>query len=168
MRAAAAKQQRAPADDGVSHNALETTTSQQAPAEQSILEVCGSPEEGARFRETALDALVEAVPRYLTLRQALEYLRERGYPVAFSTLRRLCMPSRGGGPPVAGRWGQRLLFVPADLLSWAERRVHARPAKGPASLVLTTKAPHVEQPSARSNRRKCGEGCAGLRPSSRA
>jgi hypothetical protein len=43
--------------------------------------------------------------RYLTLREAPHYLREHGYPVSFSTLRKMCLPSRGEGPPVAGRWG---------------------------------------------------------------
>jgi hypothetical protein len=35
--------------------------------------------------------------RYLTLREAPHYLREHGYPVSFSTLRKMCLPSRGEG-----------------------------------------------------------------------
>jgi hypothetical protein len=88
--------------------------------------------------------------RYLTLREAPHYLREHGYPVSFSALRKMCLPSRGEGPPVAGRWGQRLLFAPNALLEWAERRVKAalhHPEIGGAS----GKSP-VEQPHQRFKR----------------
>ena len=90
-------------------------------------------------------------PRYLTLREAPNYLREHGYPVSFSALRKMCLPSRGEGPPVAGRWGQRSLFAPNALLAWAERRakaaLHHSKLRG-----APEKSPLVEQPRPKRRR----------------
>ena len=62
----------------------------------------------------------------ITRRQLGRFLRDHGYPVGDSTLDKLCMPSSGQGPPVAGWWGRRPPYDPADALAWAEARM--RPA----------------------------------------
>jgi len=59
---------------------------------------------------------------YLTRRQLVEFLTERGYPISFSTLSKLCMPSRDEGPPLVGRWGSRDFYDPAQALAWARSR----------------------------------------------
>jgi hypothetical protein len=62
------------------------------------------------------------VERYLTKRQVVEFLNERGYPISLSTLRKLTMPSRGEGPPPVGRWAGRDLFEANEVLAWAKAR----------------------------------------------
>jgi hypothetical protein len=46
-----------------------------------------------------------AIERYLTRREAVELLQEHGYPISYSTLTKLSMPSRGEGPISEGCWG---------------------------------------------------------------
>jgi hypothetical protein len=60
--------------------------------------------------------------RYLTRRELAEFLTERGYPISYSTLLKLAMPSRNEGPPAAGFWGNKALYEPAKALAWAKRR----------------------------------------------
>jgi hypothetical protein len=59
---------------------------------------------------------------YLTRRQLAEFLTDRGYKTSKSTLDKLCMPSRGEGPPAAGFWGNRALYDPNKALAWAKNR----------------------------------------------
>jgi hypothetical protein len=61
----------------------------------------------------------------LTRRELVEYLRANGYPISFSTLNRLCAPSCGAGPPMAGTWGGRAFYDPARALAWARLRFGA-------------------------------------------
>jgi hypothetical protein len=63
--------------------------------------------------------------KYLTRRQAAEFLRERGFPISLSHLNKLAHVHQG--PPVAGYWGRYGLYEPAVLLEWAALRV--RPAE---------------------------------------
>lgn len=64
--------------------------------------------------------------KFLTREQAAAFLREEiGIPIEFSTLEKLCALRQG--PPVAARWGRRVLYLPADLEAWARKRV--RPTK---------------------------------------
>jgi hypothetical protein len=42
-----------------------------------------------------------------TRKQLAARLRELGYPLGDSTFDKLCMPSVGLGPPIAGYWGKR-------------------------------------------------------------
>ena len=58
----------------------------------------------------------------LTRSELGAFLRASGYPIGESTLHKLCMPSRGEGPPVAKLWGKRPLYKPEDALAWAEAR----------------------------------------------
>jgi hypothetical protein len=79
----------------------------------------------------------------LTRQELVEYLRSNGYPISFSTLNRLCAPSCGAGPPMAGTWGGRAFYDAVRALKWAHsrfgvnelRRSRRRPAHGPAERV---------------------------------
>jgi hypothetical protein len=64
--------------------------------------------------------------RYRTRREAVAYLRSRGYPLSFSTLAKLC--ALGKGPTPAGWWGSRPLYMEEGLNSWAEARCRHRPS----------------------------------------
>lgn len=61
-------------------------------------------------------------PRFMTREQLREFLRERGYPIGFSTFVKLCSPSKGEGPPIAKMWGKRPLYTETGGLSWAQSR----------------------------------------------
>jgi hypothetical protein len=103
----------------------------------------------------------------MTRREAAAFLRERGFPIGNGTLDKLCMPTSGEGPPVAGWWGRRPLYDAADVLAWAEKRI--RPARQcPSTLRPPTQRAgeevSQEQPDDRQRRgtasvgRKNGEG----------
>src|SRR5258708_29213131 len=49
-----------------------------------------------------------------------EFLTERGYVIAKSTINKLIMDGRG--PPIAGMWGNRHTFRPSTALAWARDR----------------------------------------------
>src|SRR5437868_8778257 len=57
--------------------------------------------------------------RYLGRAEAAEFLTERGYKTAPSTLAKKAVV--GGGPPFVS-WGRKPLYDPATLLEWAQRR----------------------------------------------
>jgi len=61
--------------------------------------------------------------RFLTRRQLVAFLNERGYPASLSTIAKLSMPSRGEGPPSEGFWGNRVLYGPDKALRWARARL---------------------------------------------
>lgn len=58
----------------------------------------------------------------LTIEQAGELLRSRGYPIKTGHLSFLCRPSIDKGPPSCGRWGGVKLFKTEAVLAWAEKR----------------------------------------------
>jgi len=58
--------------------------------------------------------------RYLVFSQLSDFLADNGYAIATETLRKWCLPSRGVGPPVAGRWHRERYFEPAAVLAWAQ------------------------------------------------
>jgi hypothetical protein len=60
--------------------------------------------------------------QYVTRRQAVALLNDRGFPISESTLAKLCMPSRNEGPPAAGRFGNRDVYEPEAVLGWARAR----------------------------------------------
>jgi len=62
------------------------------------------------------------IEKYLTRRQLVYFLNDHGYPLSFSTLSKLCMPSRNEGPPSVGRWANRDLYEPSKALAWAKAR----------------------------------------------
>jgi hypothetical protein len=61
--------------------------------------------------------------KLLTRRALAEFLTERGFPISYSTLKIMAMPSRGGGPPAEAAWGNRLLYDPNKALKWAKARL---------------------------------------------
>jgi hypothetical protein len=63
--------------------------------------------------------------RYLTRRELAEFLTRRGFPISYSTLLKMSMPSRDDGPPAAGYWGNRALFDGERAITWARRRFRA-------------------------------------------
>ena len=67
--------------------------------------------------------------RFLTRRQLVEFLRERGFPISLSTLAKLSMPSRNEGPKPAGVWGNKALYHPDAALRWARSRFRAAPGE---------------------------------------
>ncbi len=66
-------------------------------------------------------------PKRLTRKQLVLLLQEYGYPIAKSTLDKLCMPAINEGPPVAAWWGRRPLYDPEEALAWAEARARPHP-----------------------------------------
>lgn len=63
--------------------------------------------------------MTELPLRRLTRREAAEFLKASGFPVAIATLAKYA--SVGGGP-VFTSFGRRPLYTPTDLLSWAQER----------------------------------------------
>jgi hypothetical protein len=51
------------------------------------------------------------------------FLNSEGFPLGESTLEKLCMPSRGEGPPIECFWGNRPLYRPDRGLDWAKSRL---------------------------------------------
>jgi len=72
----------------------------------------------------------EAIPSRLTRQQAAHFLTARGFPISQRYLEKLCVPSGGQGPRADTWFGNRALYLPADLLSWAEAR--CRPGQSAA------------------------------------
>lgn len=64
--------------------------------------------------------------RYLTRRDLAIFLTERGFPISYSTLLKLAMPSRAEGPPAVGFWGNRALYDPEKALAWAKKRFRTK------------------------------------------
>jgi hypothetical protein len=62
---------------------------------------------------------------YLTRRALVEYLRANGYPISLQSLNRLCAPRRAQGPPMAGVWGGKAFYAPAQAIEWARARFSA-------------------------------------------
>jgi len=65
--------------------------------------------------------------KLLTRRQVAEFLtNEAGYPIAFTQLQKLSMPSRGEGPPIECWFNGRPLYRPSRALEWAHSRSQRR------------------------------------------
>jgi hypothetical protein len=62
-------------------------------------------------------------PPRMTRKQLTEFLKGHGFPIALSTLEKLCSPAIGQGPPIAAP-----LYEPAPSIAWAEGRL--RPTRG--------------------------------------
>jgi hypothetical protein len=65
--------------------------------------------------------------KYLTRKQAAQFLTEEGFPIAVSTL--ASMASRGGGPAYQ-LFNSKAMYEPRKLLEWATR-VMKYPCHGP-------------------------------------
>ncbi len=72
----------------------------------------------------------------MTRFQVLEFVRdELGIPLSLTTLEKMCMPSVGKGPPVAGMWSRRPLYDREAVRAWAlelARAPHRLSRPGPA------------------------------------
>ena len=63
--------------------------------------------------------MVQDSERLLGRKDAAQYLTERGFKTAVATLAKLACV--GGGPRFRS-FGRKPLYLPADLLAWAEER----------------------------------------------
>jgi hypothetical protein len=52
-----------------------------------------------------------------------EFLTERGFPTAKSTISKACSPAIGTGPPIHAYWGRLPAFIPSVALAWARARL---------------------------------------------
>jgi hypothetical protein len=68
-----------------------------------------------------MDALESSAAR-LTRQQAAEFLTARGFPISKRYLEKLSCPSGGQGPRIDLWFGGRALYLPSDLLAWAQSR----------------------------------------------
>jgi hypothetical protein len=59
-------------------------------------------------------------PRHLSRTEAAEFLTANGYPVAKTTLQKYATV---GGGPIYRKFGRRVVYLPENLLSWAESRL---------------------------------------------
>ena len=59
---------------------------------------------------------------YLSRSEAADFLKERGLPIAKTTLQKYA--TIGGGPRYQ-RFGNRALYTEDNLLAWAEKRMSA-------------------------------------------
>lgn len=60
--------------------------------------------------------------RYLSRKEAAEYLAERGLRISHTTLQKFATV---GGGPTYRRFGSRAVYTPADLDAWAESKLSA-------------------------------------------
>ena len=63
----------------------------------------------------------DTAPR-LTRAQAAQFLAERGFPISRRYFCKLCLPGNGQGPRVDAWFNSKALYLPADVLEWAEAR----------------------------------------------
>jgi hypothetical protein len=68
--------------------------------------------------------------RPLTRREAAQFLTSHGFRISYATLAKLCSPAISEGPVSCGRWGRDSLYVPSDLLAWAQNRLQSPRAVG--------------------------------------
>jgi len=87
------------------------------------------------FVASAVAAAAVERPRYYTRREAVEYLRSRGFPITASTMTKKC--ALGLGPRAAARWSQRHLYLAEDLDAWAESFIQPLPANSVAAAPAT-------------------------------
>jgi hypothetical protein len=62
----------------------------------------------------------------LTRRELAEHLSANSYLISVGTLDRLCAPSCGEGPPLAGVWGGKAFYDARRALVWARVRFGTR------------------------------------------
>ena len=62
---------------------------------------------------------------YLTRRELVEHFDANDYPISLHSLNRLCAPTCGEGPPLAGVWGGKGFYDPGRALAWARPRFGA-------------------------------------------
>jgi hypothetical protein len=65
--------------------------------------------------------------RFMTRKQALQFLHEHSFPISEAYFNKICLPSRKAGPPVARWWGGKPLYDPDATLAWAESRCSSAP-----------------------------------------
>jgi hypothetical protein len=62
---------------------------------------------------------------YYTLKQAADFLTDRGFPITPRYLGKIAVPSIGIGPKPDRRFGGRCLYLGSTLLAWAQARSEA-------------------------------------------
>ena len=67
---------------------------------------------------------------YLSRREAAEYLTQRGLKFSSNTLMKIA--TTGGGPRYA-RWGNRAVYLQADLDSWVAGKLKVRASTSEAA-----------------------------------
>jgi hypothetical protein len=77
--------------------------------------------------------------RVLTREAAAAFLLAKGYPI---TLKRLAKLAHEGGGPKYRRWGNRAIYLPAELLCWAQARATA-PRAHTSAHDVTAEQPNV-------------------------
>jgi hypothetical protein len=86
----------------------------------------------------ATEAHPERLPELLTRAAAVAYLRDvAGYPISKSFLAKAAV--YGDGPPFQS-FGRRVVYAPADLRAWAERRSRRRTSTSDPGLPARSKA----------------------------
>jgi hypothetical protein len=79
----------------------------------------------ALLSHVAASSQAKPADALLTRREAARFITEElGYPVAFSTLTKLC--AIGEGPPVARQGGRRPLYSRQGVRNWVEARAKSR------------------------------------------
>ena len=63
--------------------------------------------------------------KFLTRRQLVVFLNEMGLPIGWGQINQLIW--RGQGPPIAGRWGNKDVFLPREVKAWALGRLSKKP-----------------------------------------
>jgi hypothetical protein len=74
------------------------------------------------------DEIARMMQRKVTRRELVPIFHENGYPISFSRLNKLSMPSCGEGPPVDGWWGRLAIYDPHRALRWARERYRSATA----------------------------------------
>jgi hypothetical protein len=62
---------------------------------------------------------------YYTLKQAADFLTDRGFPITPRYLGKIAAPGSGIGPSPDRRFGGRCLYLGSTLLAWAKARSDA-------------------------------------------
>jgi hypothetical protein len=62
---------------------------------------------------------------FLTRRQLVRFLNQRGFSISFSSIAKYCAPARGEGPPTAGVWARHRLYDREEALEWARKRLRS-------------------------------------------
>jgi hypothetical protein len=74
------------------------------------------------------DEIARMMQRKVTRRELVPIFHENGYPISFSRLNKLSMPSCGEGPPIDGWWGRLAIYDPHRALRWARDRYRSATA----------------------------------------
>jgi hypothetical protein len=74
------------------------------------------------------DDIARMMQRKVTRRELVQIFHENGFPISFSRLNKLSMPSCSEGPPIDGWWGRLAIYDPHRALKWARERYRSATA----------------------------------------